>query len=659
MKFISFIRKKFEKKAPKVGCPKCGTVHDINAECVCPGCGLKYRLPPEYDEYIENLKKSELTENVTDASDENVDTSAEQETDAVLETEKLRKSAKMKTFIRVALFSVAFVLLFLVIILAFFKDKDALIYKTGEYENQPFFYYTEDEILHCAFPNGKTCNIGKGEVSSYISSADGKTVYLTYSGEFVSSEKSNYVLAVTKHGRKVVKIAECSEYAPQIVSGGNNMYLYILTPTESSDTVFTLTLSVDGDDPFTVAEAVREIAVSTSGRYALINLDEDGMSKIMVYNAAKREFTNPGIKNAHPLSIDNRGEYMIYARKNTADSTDIIVEKSTTERVEIPIFRDTELKTVIFSEDRRSFAALYSDKTVFYTCTDKDYTISNTYEGSLFGFDFNESVRFNFISFKEIPEIRNVYGKNLLPYCYYDKDSKFVYRVSDSGMRESVFDPHIIDELRVSDNGRCAFSAAGFLYSGKLYGKDSEVTRIMNFTGMTLIDISPDGKDIYYTDSDGNMFRAQYGRNGSEHEKISVDPQLVRISADGKRIFTVSGTSAVLTDKKGKSVKLNDGIDLEMSRFADDGFTRMFYTVSGTDSYTGEEKKSLYLLKGKNSELIADGVTGIFAPGSVGRTDRSRSFYVDIAKDETKPAEAVTENTTEIPVPTVNVSYED
>ena len=106
-------------------------------------------------------------------------------------------------------------------------------------------------------------------------------------------------------------------------------------------------------------------------------------------------------------------------------------------------------------------------------------------------------------------------------------------------------------------------------------------------------------------------------------------------------------------------MKLNDGIDLEMSRFTDNGFTRMFYTVSGTDSYTGEEKKSLYLLKGKNSELIADGVTGIFAPGSVGRTDRSRSFYVDIAKDETKPAEAVTENTTEIPVPTVNVSYED
>ncbi len=659
MEFISWIKKLFEAKAPKVACPKCGTVHEINADCKCPKCGLKYKLPQEYEVYIEKAKAaaSDLQEQSED-NDSLIRSGAgsEYSDKAVRETKRKLEKKRSDTLIKLSIFGVLFSVLFIFIMMFFFKDKDALLYKTGEYKNQPVFYHTEDGMLHCAFPNDKNCNIGKGELVQFISSADGKCVYLTYSGEFASANESNYVLRISKYGKKIQKIAESKDYLPHMVSGGNNKYLYLLTPKDNTGTVFDLTLSVDGEAPLSVAKDVREVAVSTSGRYALISLDENGSSKVMVYSAASAELTNPGIKNAHPLSIDNKGEYMIYARKNTADSTDIIVEKSTTERVEIPIFKETKLKSIIFSEDRRSFAAQYEDRTVFYTCTDEDYSISNTSEGSLFGYDFNDYVCHNYVSFKEIPEIRNVFGKEFLPYYYYDNANKFVYKVSEGGTRESVFDTYVVEELRVSDNERCAFVSEGILYTGKLDKKKNDITRIMNFGGCTLIDISPDGKFVYYTDKDGNMFRTPYGETGENRIKISVDPDTVKAASDGSGVVTVSSGTASFIDKKGNTVKIGDGFDVTQAYAVSDELSGIFWVGSVTDAESENVKKNLYYFDGKKSKLIKDKVTDICAIGEYARLDVSKSSYVNIPNDTEEASDAIPQATPEnapIPVPDV------
>ncbi len=650
MGLFSGLKNAFKSEAPKVACPKCGIVHEINADCKCPGCGLKYRLPSEYDVYIENARIAAMNS----ANGDNVAKTGEQCSDEALrEAARKRKKTRSGTLIKLSFFAVLFSALFLAFALFFFKDKDALLFKTGEYVNQPVFYHTTDGNLHCVFPNNKSCDIGKGDVVSYLSSADGKCVYLTFCGEFASPETSNYVLRISKFGKKVEKISESKEYMPAIVSGGNNKYLYILTPKDEIGNVFTLTLTVDGEKPLKVADNVREIAVSTSGRYALMNLDENGASKMMVYSAAKNELINPGIKNAHPLSIDNKGEYMIYARKNTADSTDIIVEKSTTERIEIPILKDSALKSIILSEDRRTFAAEYANKTVFYTCTDKDYSISNTYEGSLFGYDFNENVCHNYLSFKEIPKISNVYGRELLPYYFYDKEHKFVYGVYDGSTRESVFDPHVIDELRVSDNKRCAFVSNDILYTGKLDKKNSDIKKIITFGDKTLIDISPDGKYVYYKDTDGNMFRAEYGKAADKPEKIAVDPELVKAASDSGRMLVVSDGNAEIIDSKGKVRELCEGIDIECSVAATEDLSRFFYTVLTKDENTGEEKRSLYLYSGTKSILVSDKLSDICFIKDSARFDITRSFYVDIVSDDAANENPDKSADTLIPAPAV------
>ncbi len=652
MGLISSVKKLFVSEAPKVACPKCSTIHDINAECKCPGCGLKYKLPREYDVYVENAREAAAGTVSFEESDGTV-SGTEYSDRAVREASQKREKNRFGTLIKLSVFAVAFSLLFLALMLFFFRDKDALIYKTGNYENQPVFYHTQDGVLHCAFPNDKGCSIGKGELVDYLSCADGKCVYLTYTGEFASAETSNYVLRISKFGKKVQKIAESKEYVPHIVSGGNNKYLYILTPKDESGNVFDMTLSIDGEKPLLVAKSVRELAVSTSGRFAFFSLEENGTTKMIVYSAAKNELTNPGIKNAHPLSIDNKGEYMVYARKNTADSTDIIVEKSTTERIEIPIFKETSLKSVIFSEDRRTFAVQYTDRTVFYTCTDKDYSISNTYEGSLFGYDFNDYVCHNYITFKEIPEILNVFGKDLLPYYYYDRENRFVYKVSEGGTRESVFDTHSIDELRVSDNGRCAFVSNDILYTGKLDKKNNEITRIMTFSGCTLVDISPDGKFVYYTDADGNMFRTQYGEDGADRVKLTVDPGIVKISDNGDMILTVSGGTASIIDKKGKTEKLCDGFDVNMSAIAADDLSGIFYVNSEADEESREIRKSLYLYRDGKSKLISDKVSDVCTVKDSARIDMTKSSYVDVLSNVQSDPEntAVDQNNSTIPVP--------
>ncbi|MBR3994160.1 MAG: hypothetical protein IKI97_02655 [Clostridia bacterium] len=628
MSFISSLKNLFTKKAPKVSCPKCLNLHDINSECRCPNCGLKYKLPDNYLSYLEKAQ-TKNTQPTEDTSPNKAELGDDKENN-------LRKVSENKKRIyneRILKFSfavVTFSLVFVVLMTVFFKDKNALLFKTGEYENQPFFYTTQDGTLNCFFPNDKGCSIGIGRIDTYLSSADGKCVYLTYTGAFGSSDISNYVLRISNYGKKVEKIAECKEYIPYIVAGGDNKYLYIMTPKDDTESLFDLSLTIDGKKAQIIAKNARELAVSTSGRLALVSIDDNGATKLMVYNASNNSLENPGIKNAHPLSIDNKGEYMIYARKNTANSTDIIVEKSTTERVEIPILTDTVLDRIVFSQDRRSLAIIYTNRTVFYTCGDKDYSISTTSGNSVFGYDFNENVSHNILRFREIPMICNVYGKNLLPYCYYDKEHKFVYRITESGAKENVFDTHTIEHLKVSENNRAAFVSNGILYTGKLDKKGNDICRIMNFSGKNLVDISPDGKLVYYTDSDGNMFTAEYGKENTAPRKITVEPDVVTYSEKGANLLVISDGITTLIDKKGKAKKLCDSIETDLCAVAEDDLSKIFFVNKAINPDTGTETMSLYLYTKGKAKLITDQLSDTHLIKDYMRLDRTRSYYVNI-----------------------------
>lgn len=610
-------------KAPKVSCPKCGNLHEINARSVCPKCGLKYKLPPKYSKFIEKARKKE--EKISKIHFRSPSETPKRENNILAAREKsrkLRNNRLLKIAISVALFSIVF----LIGMSVFFRDKDALLFKIDEYKNQPLFYLTDDNNLHCYFSNNKGCDIGAGTVSAYLSSTDGKRVYFTYSGKFGTNE-SNYVLLISKYGKEIKKIAECSNAVPEIIAGGNNKYLYILTPTNTEEKLYKLSLSVNSEKPIDIANEVREISVSTSGRYALISINDNGASKIMKYSATTQELSNPGIKNAHPLSIDNKGEYMIYAKSNSVDSSDIVVEKSTTERVEIPIFNDnTSLKKMTFSQDRRSFSLEYTDRILFYTCGEKDYTISNYVYGSDFSYSYNENVCYNFCTFKEIPQISNVYGTNLLPYYFYDKENECVYRIENGGVQEPVFGNNKISELRVSENGKTAFVSAEKLYTGSLDQKNNEICEIMNFSSKSLIDITPDGKLIYYTDKDGNMFTTEYGKKNTKLNKIAVDPDIVKYDNKSEKLLFVSDGKAKFIDKKGKTVNLCENILPEESVVCNPDLSQIFF-VKEIQSGENETQKSLYLYSDGESKLVTSKLKNICLAKESLRIDRTKSYF--------------------------------
>lgn len=628
-------------KAPKVACPRCKELHEINIESKCPNCGLKYKLPDEYRKYIPtNTSATAAPKKEAPAPTPrfkshrpSVEEALEMRDKALMETAKKQRQKKSGRIIKLSISVVIISLVFFVFSLVFFKDKDALLFKVGEYKNQPVFYVTEDAKLRCAFPNNKGALVGKGTIHSYLSSSDGKNVYLTYTGAFGSDEISNYVLRITKFGDKIEKIAEDKVYVPKIAAGGDNKYLYIMIPTDATETIFKLSVSEDGKAPKKISDKAREIAVSTSGRYVLLSENDSGASKLMIYNAPKKELINPGIKNAHPLSIDNKGEYMIYARKNTPETTDIISEKLNEKRVEIPVFNQTKLNSIIFAQDRRSFAMSYSDRTVFYTCGEDDYIISNTDGDSVFGYDFNNNVCHNIFSFVEIPQIINVHGTDLLPFFYYDREHKFIYRVTDKGAKESVFDTHVIDQLKVSENNRVAFVSGGILYTGKLDKKNNDLCEIMNFNNKQLVAITPDGKLVCYTDSDGKMFTTEYGKKNKSPKQITVDPDIVRYASDGKSLLSVSGDKTVLINKKGKSKDICKNIIPSMTVIADKDLSEFFYTVSYKDKNSGAEKKKLYLYRKGKSKLITEELSDLCLIDQELRLDITKSSYINISDD--------------------------
>ena len=648
MDFISKITDFLKPRAPKVSCPRCKELHDINAESKCPKCGLKYTLPPEYAKYIPKQQTAPPVQNTSEnihnqpvSKEKNLSRAIEMRDKALHETGRIQKRKASGRMIKLAFSVVLMSVVFFFLSLIVFKDKDALLFKVGEYKNQPVFYTTEDATLKCVFPNEKGCNIGKGTIHSYLSSANGKCVYITYTGTFRSDKTSNYVLRISDFGKNVEKILENKDYIPKIAAGGDNKYLYIMTPTDGTGTIHTLTRYADGKKDKELSKIAKELAVSTSGRYALISENDNGASKLIIHSVAKDEPVNPGIKNAHPLSIDNKGEYLIYAKKPTPNSTDIVSEKLNGKKVVVPMIPNAELKEIIFSEDRRSFAMNYTDRTVFYTCGNDDYIpVTDTDGNSVFSYDYNSNVSHNIYSFVEIPSVTNVHGTDFLPFFYYDKEHKYIYRITEQdgqGVKETVFGNHLIDDLKVSENNRVAFVSGGKLYTGKLDKKNNDLCEIMNFANKHLVDITPDGKSVYYTDSDGKMFITAYGKKVKKPQNAATDPDTVKYAENGKYFITVSDNSAHIVSKKGKSKKLCENIIPEFTVISEKNLSEFFYAVSYKNQADGTEKKKLYLYSGGKSKEITDKLSGLCLNKDELRIDRTRSYYVNTAPEIAAP----------------------
>ncbi len=610
-------------KQPKVSCPKCKTLHQINPESTCPVCGAKYKLPDEILEKYSNAKKH------TDESIFSKVTKAAKKKLSKFTRKYDNLNGKTKRLIKLCSALAAFFAIFLVIIMVCFTDKEPALYKVGEVKNQPNFYYTTDDSLNCLFDNGKTVCIGTGLLRDYVSSAGGKEVYVSFSGALcgkAAESSSNYILKI-KNYKDVSVVTENADYVPSMLAGGDCNYLYIAIPVNTQDNLSNLYLSKGGKEPVLISEEVKDICISPNGRHALFSIYDSGATKLMEYSAASGDITNPGIKNSYPLSIDNKGEYLIYAKKIDETNMNIISERSTSERIELPLLPESHLERIVFSEDRRSIAIGYSDRTTFYSCGSDSYSTVLTYNGSVFGKNLNRSANYNLLSTAQIPEIQNTHGASLLPYFFFDKDRQGIYCVEKDGSKVPVFD-RTFDSVKVSENGYVAFVSDGKLYSGKLDHRSNELCELMDFQGKTLVDITPDGKKICYTDNDGNLFTVKYGKKNDTPAKIFVDPDFVKFSSDGKTIL-VSGDNVASFIKGDNVTNLCEGLLPEETRAVKKDLSKIIFAKSEYENGVKTDKKGLYLYSKGKAQLITDNLKSLIVKETE-RIDRSLSYYTDV-----------------------------
>ena len=616
----------FLHKKTRVSCPKCRSVHEINSENICPVCGTKYKLPKDFDKKNRGFAALSL-KSITESISAFVSTKAKVLADRF---SNLRNSTKRLVKLSFAL--AVFFAVFILIVFACFSDKEPLDYKVGKVENQPAFHYTTDDRLCCLFPNGKNTEIGIGILRQYASSNNGKSVYLVFSGKpsgdpgSSKMEASNYIICVEDF-EKIRYIYDNPYSVPQILCGGNNEYLYVLNNLGVDTSFCELALIRKNGKPLSVARDVKEAAISPNGHYAFYSVNDNGASKLFIYNAGNEKSINAGIKNATPLSVDNKGEYLVYARKNNEESLSIISEKSTSERLEIPVIPEAQLMEVVFSRDKRSFAIRYDDRTTFYSCGDDYYSTVLTSPGSRFGTNIAENTLQNIHSFTDIPAVSVSSDSSLLPYYFYDKEREGIYCVEADSSKLPVFD-RTFTSVVVSESGNAAFVSDGKLYSGKLSAKNNELCEMMVFDNKKLVDISPDGKKILYSDFDGNLFIVNYGEKDNKPVKIYVDADFVKFS-ENSDVLLVCGDNVTSFITGSKVSNLCEGIIPEESIIVKKDLSSIIFAkeIYRDGAPTGE--KCLCLYSSGKTRIISEKLKKLIAPDS-SRIDRNLSDYTDI-----------------------------
>ena len=270
----------------------------------------------------------------------------------------------------------------------------------------------------------------------------------------------------------------------------------------------------------------------------------------------------------------------------------------------------------------------------FYTCGTDTYSTMGAYEGSDFCYDIIDS-DYNLLYTDSIPTIVNVAETELLPFHYYDKNSKTLYRL-DEGTQTHIFNK-IIDTVVISENERAAFVSDGKLFCGVMSG-DGTAFEMGEFGGKTLVDISPDGKLIAYSDSDGNLFTLEYGKTIAKQSmgiKRSVDVSNARFSDNSKKLLVTSdGLSSFVNLKNGKTTILASDIIPEYTCVYKDDLSHMAFAAYVPADEGCEKSKTLYIYKNGKSTTVCENLDAFILPDYASRIDVTRSDYISMTKGE-------------------------
>ncbi len=539
--------------------------------------------------------------------------------------QQIRKKQLRKAAFRL---SVALLILIILIISAvsiishIIRGSETLVYATENIGTSPVFYTDSDGLVYYC-ENNNPFLLGKGSIIDFSYSEKNKVAYAVFNGttNLDSLTSSVMLLKITDSGKKIDTVAESAYGTINFKSGGNCEYIYYIINESLSNYQSSARLylyQTSGGDPKKIAEYSNSgfydnFRVSLNGRYLLYKAEDGDGTKLMRYSVKSGENEALGIKNAEPITIDNKGIYYSYIRKNEDGLADFYIESGVSDREKTALdkaFADR----ILVSNDARSFVIETGNITTVKTVGTEPCVIAAK-TGSGIGIQIlkalSETDSSELIS-SSVYAIEYCENSGFLPYYYMtenDDGTQTLMSCSKNGEKNSLTESTFSDFC--TNGSEAAFISDNSLYTMQIDAKNTATTLVSeNFESYKLSSMSDDGKYIFFTDSDGNLYRIPFKYNGANWTKVAVDAVSYVSSDDGHSGAYISGASLYFI-RDSKQEKISDGVNTNKIYVMNDA--GLLYYLASSDTSKADNAYSLYFFDGKNNALIQDNIVDISA----------------------------------------------
>ena len=552
---------------------------------------------------------------------------------------KKRKKQVKKALVRLSVGVIAIIAVIaalVILISSIAKSGNDLVFATEDINSSPVFYTDSDGRLYY-FADGKTTLIGKGAITDYVYSEKNKIAYAVFEGSenFDSTASSSSLIKITGGGKNVETVAETYYGTISFVHGGNCEYIYYMVDEvlSSYQTPSYLYVSTQKDptpvkiDEFSGSEYYGNFRVSPNGKYLLYKSEDEDGTKLVRYSAKSGEKELLGIKNAEPVSIDNKGKCYSYIKKS-ADSglATFYVETDVSDREQIALPAGYA-SSILVSADCRDFVIESGHLTVIKQFGNESTELLVTGKKG-FGIEYFDSLSYTDpspLAVSGVAKLEHCKNESFYPYYYISETaegSSLMYCLSD-GENGTLIENGFAQFCTNGKKG--AYIANNALYTLELDVKKPKITLASeNFGDYSLCGMSDNGKYIFCSDENGNLNRIPFKYKGSDWTRMAIYPKTVALSSDGRRII-YSSDGVLYYGKDDKPTKIADLVNTDKTFVTNN--VKKAVCLAESDASKAENAYSLYVFDGKKATSIADNVTALFVTKCLSSNKYSPSVY--------------------------------
>lgn len=520
-------------------------------------------------------------------------------------------------------------------------SNESLVFDTENNGASPLFYTDIEQKVYYINSKNAPLLIGKGEVVSFAYTQKSNTVYFVFKGtRDVESSGSEYML-MRISGNTTELIASTPYGTISFAEGGNCQYIYYLLSEELSTYQSSAKLfiydsqkkSIKKIEEYSSVGEFSNFKSSPNGRYLLYKAADGDGTKLMKYSVKNSSSEALGIKNAEPVSIDNKGKYYSYLRTGAEGFAEFYVESGITDR-EKTVLESHFADRILVSSESTSFVIETGNLTTVKTVGSEAAVIA-TRTGSGISPDIIPSKVINDnnpLVPTLVHTIARCTNKDFFPYYYLCDTGNYLELMccTKDGAKNKLTDAAITNYC--TNGTKMAYIFQNSLYTMSVDLKNSATTLVSeNFTDYTLEQMSADGKFVFYSDKDGNLYRIPFKFNGAELVKLAVDAHPYITSKNGKKAVYIAD-KVLLHSKDTQPSKVCGDIIPEHCYAVDD--CSKIYCIApcaATGAY------SLYVFDGKKVTLIADNAIKVTA-----------AEYLSVTYDDTPFSTYVPATTTDV-----------